>query len=166
MKSYPGKTGQLYVVPLYKMVVAGKDRHTKESLQIEFNCIRFGVQYDQEKKVGPRVVGLAESQSHFLTWHKSPSLGWVWQIYGNFLVHEGAKNPRKEAWGALGCIEITGPGKWNEFLGLLVYLGTGVADFKDWSKFHRLSKKVSDRKQVLLRIEGVKQRPALKVKQP
>jgi hypothetical protein len=62
------------------------------------------------------VVGLAEFQTHVIkAWlpdyrvHSaaSPENG-AWQVYGNFLIHDGPDNPR-EIFATIGCIEIMGP---------------------------------------------------------
>ena len=108
VRAYPDRTGStLYRVPLYKVTV-------RNSVNSEdFQAIRFGVQ-NVSGGVGPRVVGLSDAQTHNLSW-RSYGSGFAWTVYGGWLIHEGAADPTTQAWGAIGCIEICGPGAWNRF---------------------------------------------------
>ncbi|MCF6242433.1 MAG: hypothetical protein L3J74_13925, partial [Bacteroidales bacterium] len=96
----------------------------------------FGVKRNVSKDIEFRVVGLAESQSHKLKW--VDYMGGSWQVMGNWLIHEGAENPTKQAWGALGCIEVCGENAWNKFNELLKSL-TNVDDYNEMGKLELLT---------------------------
>jgi len=98
-----------YEVPLYRMTVSGSDDSGEEATA-HFKVIRFGVLSRGGKH---SVVGLADRQTHTLT-----RVGYMkgsWRITGNHLIHDGADRPGSEAWGAIGCIEVTGVGEWQRF---------------------------------------------------
>jgi hypothetical protein len=123
-----------YEVPLYEMYVSGKDRKGK-SVSHSFNVIRFGIKSDSTSST----VGLKDQQSHTLK--RVPYMGGSWQIYGNWLVHEGAEYPGRDAFGALGCIEVTGPGSWQDFENRLLEL-SGARSADELGKSGRLKIKI------------------------
>lgn len=113
--SYPIKK-QKYKIPLYEMVLSGSDASGAPQ-SYTYKVIRFGVSLNTSGGTA-RVVGLRDSQTHVLK-HVS-YMGGSWQLYGNFLIHDGADDPSKNAWGAIGCIEVTGTSAaygdaWQEF---------------------------------------------------
>jgi len=114
VRSYPDNDGKTYVVPLYDASIKGISVRG-ESITKHYHVVRFGVQYDKEGGKSPGVVGLKNEQTHVLKWIKPPHLESAWQVTGEWLIHEGADNPSRDAWGALGCVEVTGHGQWNDF---------------------------------------------------
>ncbi len=99
-----------YRVPLYRMNLSGLDSAGNGQV-LEFSVIRFGV---VDTDGTHHVVGLADRQEHVLRWVSY--MGGSWQIYGNFLIHDGADDPAQMAYGAIGCIEVTGVNAWPRFL--------------------------------------------------
>lgn len=115
VRSYPNNDGNIYKVPLYLCTVSGKNSNNEE-ITHTFKCIRFGVQYDTSKNIGPQVVGLKDEQSYTIKWVYQKNMGeYSWQVTGNWMIHRGASNPQTSAFGALGCIEITGSDEWSRF---------------------------------------------------
>ena len=74
------------------------------------------------------MVGLADAQTHVIkAWlphysvHSARSLEiGAWQVYGNFLIHDGPDDPHNEVYASIGCIEICGMPRgfdaFNDFL--------------------------------------------------
>ncbi len=112
VRSYPTDDGHTYEVPLYNMTVSGTN-DAGTAVSQSWSVIRFGVQYDEARGVGPRVVGLADEQTHTLNW--VDYMGGSWQVYGNFLIHDGPDNPDGTRWGAIGCVEVCGANGWENF---------------------------------------------------
>lgn len=150
VRAYPDRNGKNYIVPLYNCYVKGKMKNGVVK-QEHFSVIRFGVQRDKKKNIAPRVVGLKDRQTHTLNWVSY--MKGSWQIYKSWLIHKGASNPSTEAWGALGCIEVTGYGKWDKFNNLIKNLSE-ESDFK----------KISKAKTLTAEFEAVSHRPPLKEK--
>ncbi len=150
VRAYPHTDGKQYIVPTYVMNVIGVDRKGK-SKSTSFEVIRYGVERNETKNIKPHVVGLSESQSYKLNW--VDYMGGSWQVKGDWLIHRGAEDPTRQAWGALGCIEVCGVNGWNEFNNLLKELSR-VDDFEEIST------------QKLLKIEylPVFNKPELKIK--
>ncbi len=98
-----------YRVPLYRMTVSGTDNSNRPVTE-NFDVIRFGVLDSQR---GHIVVGLAEAQRHTL--RRANYMRGSWQITGNHVIHDGADNPIRDAYGAIGCIEVTGTNGWQRF---------------------------------------------------
>jgi RHS repeat-associated protein len=142
-----GRTDDEFEVPLYTMTIEGTDEDGNKQSR-EFSVIRFGV---SQKKTGgaANVVGLANSQSYTIkSWNGKYLYGeeditpGAWRITGSWLLHDGADAPLKDAWGAIGCIEVCGRTVGNEddhFTGLNWLIrdwsgaknATGNAEFKN-----------------------------------
>lgn len=82
-------------------------------------------------KSPPTVVGLADFQVHVIkAWlpnysvHSAVSLErGAWQVYGNFLIHDGPDNPKVQVYASIGCIEIcNGPRGFDIFNDFLISL--------------------------------------------
>lgn len=125
--AYPnGASLGQYWVPVYPCFVSGTDDADKAVRQ-RFDVLRFGVQSKDGKTA--RAVGLAERQTHTIkAWlphyrvHSalSPENG-AWQVYGNFLIHDGPDNP-SELFATVGCIEIMGRRGFVKFNDLIISL--------------------------------------------
>jgi RHS repeat-associated protein len=117
--TYPNDDGELYEIPTYEMTVTGTD-DAGNKVEKKFEVLRFGV---TKKTSGspPQVVGLAQKQSHKIkAWlpnysvHSSDAStdaeAGAWQVYGNFLIHDGPDNPQDvaEPYASIGCIEVCG----------------------------------------------------------
>lgn len=106
-----------YMVPTYKMKVSGSS--------IDFKVIRFGIKRTNitpSPKTRICDVGLFNKNTYSAVWiptykvHSGPgSIRGAWQLYNNFLLHEGSPDP-SDAWGTYGCIEVVGKGEWSRFL--------------------------------------------------
>jgi hypothetical protein len=106
-----------YLVPTYIMKVSGVSSH--------FKVIRFGIKrtnLNPPPKTRICDVGLFKNNIYTATWiptytvHSGPgSVPGAWQIYKNFLIHEGSSNP-SDAWGTYGCVEVVGAGEWSRFI--------------------------------------------------
>jgi len=81
-------------------------------------------------------------------------MGGSWQVYGNWLIHERAENPSIQAWGALGCVEVTGKGEWKRFNDVIQSL-SGDSNMLIISRARTLS----------AHYEAVNERPPLIVKE-
>lgn len=109
-----------YMVPTYKMKVLGSSA--------DFKVIRFGIKrtnINPPPKTRPCNVGLFNKNTYIGTWiptyrvHSGPgSIPGAWQLYKNFLIHEGSSDP-SDAWGTYGCIEVVGRGEWSRFLNVV-----------------------------------------------
>lgn len=118
--SYPNSDGKVYLIPTYQLSVDGTDDSGKRQ-NIWFEVFRFGVMR-KTKTSSPVIVGLADSQTHIIkAWiptykvHSAPSVeDGAWQVYGNFLIHDGPDDPKKELYASIGCVEVCrGPGGFN-----------------------------------------------------
>lgn len=125
-----GRTDDQFEVPLYKMTLEGMDSNGKKQIR-EFEVIRFGVQ--QAKTGAPAtVVGLRDEQTHVMKRWRSEYLEQddgtytgAWTVYGGWLLHEGADDPIKSAWGAVGCVEVCGNNQFERMNWLIrVFSGT------------------------------------------
>ncbi len=104
----------------------------------DFEAFRFGVQ--QKGSIGPRVVGLADRQTHVIkSWiptysvhsARSTERG-AWQAYGNFLIHDGPDNPLIQAYASVGCVEIcNGPKGFNMFNDYIISLANPSSTGRD-----------------------------------
>ena len=109
-----------YMVPTYKMKVSGSS--------IDFKVIRFGIKRTNitpPPKTRFCDVGLFKKNTYSAVWiptyrvHSGPgSIPGAWQLYKNFLIHEGSSDPN-DAWGSYGCIEVVGRGVWRRFLNVV-----------------------------------------------
>lgn len=131
---YPdGEFTNHYKTPLYTLRISN-GIHTKA-----FQVIRFGPRYVRNE--GYSVAGLADHQTHSLTWYPEYKLhstdtaeNGAWIVYGNFLIHDGpdTNNPNRadSMIGTAGCLEVFGPNGFSNFNRVLRELG-GVTSNKD-----------------------------------
>lgn len=126
--AYP-KGGALgnYLTPIYEMTVEGTDnggKAVKETIRV----LRFGVQSEDGKTA--KVVGLADKQTCAIkSWNPtypvhSASSGenGGWQVFDNYLIHDGPDGPDDEVLATIGCIEVMGPQGFTKFNDLLIRL--------------------------------------------
>lgn len=128
--AYPnGRTYGLYRISTYKLTVSGIDDRGI-SQKKHFEVFRFGV-HCKSPSSKPSVVGLADQQTHIIKqWiptysvHSSASIeSGAWQVYGNFLIHDGPDDPKKEVYASIGCIEIcNGPKGFDMFNDFIISL--------------------------------------------
>ena len=126
-RAYPsGQSLGVFLTPVYDCFVEGKDAAGR-AVRERFDVLRFGVQCKDGRTA--EVVGLAEFQTHVIkAWlphyrvHSatSPENG-AWQVYGNFLIHDGPDNP-SELFATIGCIEIMGDQGFVRFNDLVISL--------------------------------------------
>jgi len=116
VKSYHKPSATHFKVPLYSLRMEGYTDSGDKAYKY-FNVVRFGVQCEDD--ISPTVVGLKDAQSYYLKW--VTYRGGCWQVLGDWLIHEGTSGPQRQAWGDLGCIEITGQNKWKEFQDSIFY---------------------------------------------
>ncbi|MBO7445735.1 MAG: hypothetical protein J6T86_04930 [Bacteroidales bacterium] len=111
--SYPYDDDNFYEIPTYKLLLIGMIGYQR-IIHI-YNVLRFGVTRKTATSP-PYVCGLADKQRHIIKqWiptykvHSAASneIG-AWQVYGNFLIHDGPDNPLQECYATVGCIEIFG----------------------------------------------------------
>jgi hypothetical protein len=109
------KSGRIYKVPLYLMRLVGHDNLGKIQYY-DFKVIRFGVGHSGS---GPDfIAGKSKQGVHTLTWGGRYMGGkgcWKLSGYKQVLIHDGADFPLKRAYGAVGCIEVTGHKAWEIF---------------------------------------------------
>ena len=112
--SYPHDDGNTYEIPTYKLTVSGTDDKGNPASK-DYEVFRFGVQRKTATS-SARVVGLADLQTHTIKkWiptyevhsASSPEKG-AWQVYDNFLIHDGPDSPMTELYASIGCVEICG----------------------------------------------------------
>jgi len=94
----------------------------------------------QEDSIGPRVVRLADQQTHLIkSWlptydahsARSTERG-TWQVYGNFLVHDGPDKPLDQTYASIGCVEIcNGPKGFDLFNDTIILLANPSATRRD-----------------------------------
>jgi hypothetical protein len=136
--AYPdGDPAEHYKIPTYKVTVSARSTGDKVESQ-DFEALRFGIQKDGA--IGPRVVGLANQQTHIIkSWiptysvhsARSPERG-AWQVYGNFLIHDGPDDTRNEVYASIGCVEIcNGPAGFNIFNDYIISLAKPTAASRD-----------------------------------
>ncbi len=127
--AYPyGQKFGTFIIPTYQLTVSGTDKNGKASSRV-FEVLRFGIQCD--KGGSPKVVGLADQQTHIIkAWiptysvHSASSLEMgAWQVYENFLIHDGPDDPKREVYASVGCIEICdGPQGFDQFNDFIISL--------------------------------------------
>jgi hypothetical protein len=136
--AYPyGEAYGYYKIPTYELTVSGKN--DKGFLQQKkFEVLRFGVKGPKGDK--PRVVGLADQQSHIIkawlphyTVHSAASLErGAWQVYDNFLIHDGPDDPKREAYASVVCVEVcNGPQGFDMFNDFIISLSGAKAVNRD-----------------------------------
>jgi hypothetical protein len=128
--AYPdGDPSKHYIIPTYELDVSGTDGAGRP-VHRTFEVLRFGLQFKRGFDA-PHVVGLADQQTHDIkAWiptysvHSARSLEkGAWQIYGNFLIHDGPDNQKTEVYATIGCIEVCGaPRGFDMFNDLLIQL--------------------------------------------
>lgn len=131
---YPdGSFENHYKNPLYTLRISN-GKHTRA-----FQVIRFGPRYVIGE--GYSVAGLADHQTHSLTWYPEYMLhstdsaeNGAWIVYGNFLIHDGPNtsdpNRADSMIGTAGCLEVFGHDGFSSFNKALRELG-GVTSNKD-----------------------------------
>jgi len=135
--AYPdGSPTDYYRIPTYGVKVSA--RLSGKLVSRDFEAFRFGVQ--RKGTIGPRVVGLADRQTHIIkTWiptysvhsARSTEQG-AWQVYDNFLIHDGPDNPHVQAYASIGCVEIcNGPRGFDEFNDYIIALAEPSATGRD-----------------------------------
>lgn len=125
------KAGRIFRVPLYLMRLAGRD-DSGMIQYYDFKVIRFGVGHSGR---GPDfIAGKSRDRgTHILTWRGKYMGGkgaWKLSRYRQVLIHDGADFPRLQAYGAVGCIEITRPRGWEQFNQRVREL-SGISDLKE-----------------------------------
>jgi hypothetical protein len=128
--AYPEGAGRgLFWIPTYNLKIAGTDESGKAT-ERDFEVLRFGI-HCPTRASGPHVVGLANAQTHVIkAWlpdysvHSAPSLEQgAWQVYDDFLIHDGPDDPINEVYATIGCIEICqGPKGFDVFNDFLIKL--------------------------------------------
>lgn len=128
--AYPdGDPSMHYIIPTYELDVSGMDGAGR-SVHQTFEVLRFGLQFKKGYDA-PQVVGLADHQTHDIkTWipsysvHSARSLErGAWQVYDNFLIHDGPDSPKSEVYATIGCIEVCrGPRGFDMFNDFLIQL--------------------------------------------
>lgn len=127
--SYPHSDNKTYTIPTYSLTVEGRD-DAGRSQRKSFEVFRFGVQRPRTNAAA-RVVGLADQQTHTIKkWfpdyrvHSAPSQeDGAWQVYGDFLIHDGPDDPLRENYASIGCVEVCGgPRGFEQFNNLLISL--------------------------------------------
>ncbi len=109
----PNKPRILYSVPLYQVTIKGKNENNNLVTE-DFEAIRFGVY--RSKNEGPKVVGLADYQTHTLSWDYITTMNDdAWRVYSGFFIHQGPSDPLSGRYGSIGCVEICGLGEWERF---------------------------------------------------
>lgn len=137
--AYPkGSKAKYYWIPTYGLEVTGTD-DTHKSVKRSFEVLRFGVQQKTTTSAA-RVVGLANQQIHTIKrWistysvHSAASVEkGAWQVYDNFLIHDGPDDPKTEVYASIGCVEIcNGPRGFDIFNNLLISLSGSVGRDRD-----------------------------------
>jgi hypothetical protein len=130
--AYPsGQSLGLFLIPIYLCTVEGQD-DARRAVREQFHVLRFGVQSEDGRRAS--VVGLADQQTHVIkAWlphyrvhsASSPENG-AWQVYGNFLIHDGPDNP-SEIFATIGCVEIMGIQGFVRFNDLVIRLSSPKA---------------------------------------
>jgi len=133
--AYPaGRDHGIYSIPTYPLKVAGTDE-AGTKVERTFEVFRFGVQ-GKSRHSSPRVVGLANFQTHVIkswlphyTVHSASSVEkGAWQVYGNFLIHDGPDDPKTQVYASIGCVEIcNGPRGFDAFNDFLIGLSGPTA---------------------------------------
>lgn len=119
INSYPYKydknTGVKFEVPLYQIIVSGKESENSTESYHFFSAIRFGVQKhsatDSERVVGKSNADTRKVQAWIPNSYDNSGSYW---IYDNYLIHIGQKNLDDCHSGNLGCIAIVNP--HNDYL--------------------------------------------------
>jgi hypothetical protein len=116
LQTYADGKNVRYSVPMYTVVVQGGSQYW---------ALRFGlVNHNEPKPPAERQcdAGLTQARTVQPPWigtysphsFKLPGRKGAWQLQQDFLIHQGTDG--HSIGGALGCIEICGPGRWDVFL--------------------------------------------------
>lgn len=112
--AYPnGKDLGYFAVPTYQMEVHGR-RADGKAVTKYYEVLRFGVYCPDGKKA--HMVGLRKYQTHRIkawiptyTVHSAVSNeNGAWQVYEDFLIHDGPDDLKSEVYATIGCIEAMG----------------------------------------------------------
>lgn len=130
--AYPHGDSTAYRTALYNIRVSStNDKGVTTS--VNFEGVRFGPRNVNGKL---SVAGLAEEQTHHLTWYPGYKLhssetaeNGAWIVYGNYLIHDGGDGPR-DLVGTAGCVEIYGPQGFSKFNEAILKL-SGEKSLKD-----------------------------------
>jgi hypothetical protein len=134
---YPnGDQSLLYTIPTYHMTVSGKDDSKKPVTKI-YEVMRFGVSC--KDGTNATVVGLADDQTHRIkAWiptyrvhsANSPENG-GWQVYDNFLIHDGPDSASDGVFASIGCVEVMGKRGFVAFNDLIISLSGAAASTRN-----------------------------------
>ncbi len=127
--AYPdGHKFGTFSISTYELSVSGKNNNN-QAVSKSFEILRFGLKCNKGET--PKVVGLADHQIHIIkawlphyTVHsaRSKEKG-AWQVYDNFLIHDGPDDPKKEVYASVGCLEIcNGPQGFDRFNDFIISL--------------------------------------------
>ncbi len=129
---YPKGQHLRFTIPTYHMTVSGKnDKNTP--VTTTWQVMRFGVSCTDG--VNAKVVGLADNQTHRIkawiptyTVHSatSPENG-GWQVYDNFLIHDGPDTNSDGGFASIGCIEVMGKLGFIAFNDFIISLSGATA---------------------------------------
>lgn len=126
LKSYPVYDGKDYKMPIYTLTIAGTSDAGKAQSK-DFSIFRFGIHKPTEKAAAS-VVGLANKQTHVIKKFKhdyqlhsvDSAENGAWVVWKTFYIHDGADDPRTEAYGTIGCVEVVDESesfvKFNDFI--------------------------------------------------
>ena len=134
---YPFRDGKRYLIPTYKFTVFGTDDKGYPNFR-DFEVIRFGVNRP-EPTSSPRIVGLADQQIHTIkAWlpyyrvHSAQTLEiGAWQVYDDYLIHDGPDLPMSQLYATAGCIEICGGAMFTKFNDLVISLSGSIENTRD-----------------------------------
>lgn len=125
----PDSNGYNYSVPLYRLTVSGTDTSGSPQSK-DFKGMRFGLNNKTGDDSATRMVGLKDGKLYTIKrWipdykthsHSSPEDG-AWQVYGNFLIHDGPDDPSNPS-AVIGCVAVIGgPAGFNEFNDYIISL--------------------------------------------
>ncbi|HGG58148.1 MAG TPA: hypothetical protein ENK31_10165, partial [Nannocystis exedens] len=125
----PDSNGYNYRVPLYRVSVSGTDASGSQKSR-DFSGMRFGLHNKTGDTSATRMVGLKDGKLYTIKrWipdykthsHSSPEDG-AWQVYGNFLIHDGPDDPANPS-AVIGCVAIIGgPAGFIEFNDYIISL--------------------------------------------
>lgn len=135
--AYPeGEALGLFITPVYQIEIHGKRADGKPVSKF-YEALRFGVHCTDGKTA--QVVGLAKYQQHRIkswiptyTVHSAVSTeNGAWQVYKNFLIHDGPDDLKTEVYATIGCIEIVGTQGFTRFNDHIIELSGPKAATRD-----------------------------------
>jgi hypothetical protein len=166
----------LYKVPLYRILVSGKD-DTGKNLSGEYRAPRFMPYYNNPKRPSPHYktlgwvnCGLSSKRRVIVSQYRkdyqvqnrySPGVGAI-VLHQSFYIHAGPATPSDYGFGSAGCIEIIG--NFDTFKDAIVRLSGVVALTRDAA----ITQLVKERKLVVeiqeARVPDIKTSASRKVK--